>query len=255
MHTPIFEALDITLTVGEGSTRREILSKTSFSVADNEFVCLVGPSGCGKTTLLRAMAGLMRPSAGAVYFDGRQIIESSIDIAFVFQDYGRALLQWRTVAENIALALEARAIPKSEHQDRVNLLLKKMRLEAHSRKYPSQLSGGMQQRVQIARCLAQEPRALLMDEPFGALDAFTRQDLQDELLRLSDEQGRSILFVTHDIEEAIYLGNRVIALAPNPGRIAEVVDIDLPRPRNQLTTRDDPRFLEYRTWLYKHLHH
>lgn len=241
--------------VGSGSAQREILGKTSFSVADNEFVCLVGPSGCGKTTLLRVMAGLMSPSTGVVSFDGRKVSAPTIDIAFVFQDYGRALLQWRTVAENIALALEVRAIPKSERQERVDGLLEKMRLAAHSQKYPSQLSGGMQQRVQIARCLAQEPRVLLMDEPFGALDAITRQELQDELLRLSSEEGRSILFVTHDIEEAIYLSNRVIALTPNPGHIAEIVDIDLPYPRNQLSTRDDPRFLEYRTWLYKHLHH
>ncbi|WP_245220172.1 ABC transporter ATP-binding protein [Pusillimonas caeni] len=255
MRTSILEACDITLEVGGGKSRREILSTTSFSVKDNEFVCLVGPSGCGKTTLLRAMAGLMEPTSGTINFNGREINTPSLDIAFVFQDYGRALLQWRTVAENVSLALEARAVPKSEHRDRINVLLRKMRLEEHSQKYPSQLSGGMQQRVQIARCLAQEPRVLLMDEPFGALDAFTRQDLQDELLRLSREEGRSILFVTHDIEEAIYLSNRVIALAANPGRIAEIVDIDLPYPRNQLATRENPRFLEYRTCLYKHLHH
>jgi len=255
MHNEIYEAVDLSLSVGVGNQRKEILITTNFSVGEKEFVCLVGPSGCGKTTLLRAMAGLMKPSSGALRFDGHELSGPLIDIAFVFQDYGRALLQWRTVAENVALALEARGIPKAEHKDRVGALLKKMKLEAHSTKFPSQLSGGMQQRVQIARCLAQQPRVLLMDEPFGALDAFTRQDLQDELLRLSQEEGRTIVFVTHDIEEAIYLGNRVIALAPDPGRIAEIVDVQLSHPRDQLATRNDPRFWEYRTCLYKHLHH
>lgn len=255
MQNKIYEAVDLSLSVGAGGQRKEIMTTTNFSVGENEFVCLVGPSGCGKTTLLRSMAGLMKPSSGKLYFDGRELPGPLIDIAFVFQDYGRALLQWRTVAENVALALEARGVPKREQTDRIAELLQKMKLDAHAAKFPSQLSGGMQQRVQIARCLAQEPRVLLMDEPFGALDAFTRQDLQDELLRLSQDEGRTIVFVTHDIEEAIYLGNRVIALAPDPGRIAEIVDVELPYPRDQLSTRNDQRFWEYRTCLYKHLHH
>jgi NitT/TauT family transport system ATP-binding protein len=130
-----------------------------------------------------------------------------------------------------------------------------MRLAEHAGKFPAQLSGGMQQRVQIARCLAQEPRVLLMDEPFGALDAITRHELQDEVARLATEENRTVLFVTHDLEEAIYLGDRVIALSTNPGRIAEIVDVELQRPRNQLTTREDQRFLQYRHRLYKHLEH
>jgi NitT/TauT family transport system ATP-binding protein len=222
----------------------EVLRDVTFSVAERDFVCLVGPSGCGKTTLLRVLAGLTAPSSGSVRFNGEKL-------AVVFQDYGRALLPWRTVAGNVALAFEARSISNPDAQ--IEALLRKMNLHQHAGKFPLQLSGGMQQRLQIARCLAQEPRLLLMDEPFGSLDAITRQELQDEVARLAREEGRTVVFVTHDLEEAIYLGDRVIALAANPGRVAEIVDIDLPRPREQLTTREHPRFLEYRHRLYRHL--
>ena len=226
----------------------EVLRDISFSVAEHEFVCLVGPSGCGKTTLLRVLAGLTVPSAGAVRFRGA-------NLAIVFQDYGRALLPWRTVSGNVALALEARGIPSAEHEQKIVPLLKKLNLGPHAHKFPLQLSGGMQQRLQIARCLAQEPQVLLMDEPFGSLDAITRQELQDEVARLAREERRTVVFVTHDLEEAIYLGDRVIALAATPGRIAEIVDIELARPRSQLATREDPRFLQYRHRLFKHLAH
>ncbi|MEO7404818.1 MAG: ABC transporter ATP-binding protein, partial [Burkholderiales bacterium] len=219
-----------------------MLTDLSFTVGDHEFVCIVGPSGCGKTTLLRVMAGLLPASTGEARFEGKRIHAPQTDLAVVFQDYGRALLPWRTVSANIALALEARGVPKSEYASRIAPLLAKMRLTDHAEKFPAQLSGGMQQRVQIARCLAQEPRVLLMDEPFGALDAITRHELQDEVARLAREEARTVLFVTHDLEEAIYLGDRVIALAANPGRIAEIVEVALPVPRNQLTTREDRRF-------------
>ena len=232
-----------------------ILRDVSFAVQEHEFVCLVGPSGCGKTTLLRTLAGLTPISAGRAIFRGEEVRGPQTALAVVFQDYGRALLPWRTVAGNIALALEARNIPSSEHAGRIGPLLEKLHLTAHADKFPSQLSGGMQQRLQIARCLAQEPQVLLMDEPFGSLDAITRQELQDEVARLAKDERRTVVFITHDLEEAIYLGDRVIALAANPGRIAEIVSIELPRPRNQLTTREEPRFLEYRHRLYKHLGH
>ena len=232
-----------------------ILRDVSFVVQEQEFVCLVGPSGCGKTTLLRALAGLAPISSGRAAFKGAEVRGPQTRLAVVFQDYARALLPWRTVAGNVALALEARAIPRAEHADRIRPLLEKLRLAAHADKFPSQLSGGMQQRLQIARCLAQEPQVLLMDEPFGSLDAITRQELQDEVARLAKDERRTVVFVTHDLEEAIYLGDRVIALAANPGRIADIVSIELARPRNQLTTREDPRFLEYRHRLYKHLGH
>jgi len=234
---------------------QQVLREVSFSIAEHEFVCLVGPSGCGKTTLLRTLAGLTPPSSGRALFKGAEVRGPQSALAVVFQDYGRALLPWRTVAGNVALALEARDIPSAEHAGRIAPLLAKLGLSEHAEKFPSQLSGGMQQRLQIARCLAQEPQVLLMDEPFGSLDAITRQELQDEVARLAKDERRTVVFVTHDLEEAIYLGDRVIALAANPGRIAEIVDIELARPRTQLATREDPRFLQYRHRLYKHLGH
>jgi NitT/TauT family transport system ATP-binding protein len=235
--------------------QRKILSDIDLQVAPRDFVCVVGPSGCGKTTLLRLLAGLAASSSGELRFLGNLVLGPQPGIALVFQDYGRALLPWRTVAGNVALALEARRLPRREFAPIVDRLLAKMQLGAHAEKFPQELSGGMQQRAQIARCLAQDPKLLLMDEPFGSLDAITRQELQDEVARLAKEDGRTVVFVTHDLEEAIYLGDRVVALAANPGRIAEVVDIDLPRPRHQLSTREDPRFLGYRHRLYRHLAH
>lgn len=237
--------------VGIKFSARTILSEIDLDIAAGSFVCLIGPSGSGKTTLLRLLGGLARPSEGAVFSDEKPLSGPNRRLAFVFQDYGRALLPWRTVRANIELALEARGVPQSEKRGTVDKLLDQVGLSHAAQSYPRQLSGGMQQRTQIARALAQEPEVLLMDEPFGALDAMTRQSLQDELLRLSRERGITVVFVTHDIEEAIYLGDRVIALSANPGRIAEEIDIDLPRERNQLTTRENPRFLQYRHHLYE----
>jgi NitT/TauT family transport system ATP-binding protein len=168
----------------------------------------------------------------------------------VFQDYGKALLPWRTVWHNVALAFEARGLAHAEQRERSYTLLKQMRIDHVGELYPGQLSGGMQQRVQIARCLAQEPRLLLMDEPFGALDALTRQTLQDEVAQLVAGRGVTVVFVTHDLEEALYLGDRVIALAANPGSIAETIAVDLPRPRDQLVTRASPEFLAHRRRLF-----
>jgi NitT/TauT family transport system ATP-binding protein len=247
----VLEAQGVSVVYGAQTVLRDV----SFAVQEHEFICLVGPSGCGKTTLLRALAGLAPISAGRALFKGAEVQGPQTQLAVVFQDYARALLPWRTVTGNVALALEARGIPRNEHADRIRPLLEKLRLAAHADKFPSQLSGGMQQRLQIARCLAQEPQVLLMDEPFGSLDAITRQELQDEVSRLAKDERRTVVFVTHDLEEAIYLGDRVIALAANPGRVAEIVSIELARPRNQLTSREDPRFLEYRHRLYRHLGH
>ena len=234
---------------------RQIFRDLELRVASGEFVSVVGPSGCGKTTLLRVLAGLAPPTTGELSFKGRRVDGPQPGIAIVFQDYGRALLPWRTVSGNVALALEARGIAQREHRERIESLLAMLKLAEHADKFPAQLSGGMQQRVQIARCLAQEPELLLMDEPFGSLDAITRHELQDETARIARESGRTVLFVTHDLEEAIYLGDRVVALEANPGRIAEIVEIELARPRDQLATREDARFLEYRHRLYRHLAH
>ena len=233
---------------------REILSPTSFEVGRGEFVCIVGPSGCGKTTLLRAASGLVAPSGGAVRRNGQPMMQPSREVAFVFQDYGRALLPWRTVQGNVSLALEAAGVPPAERATRIDGVLAKVGLSAHAEKFPAQLSGGMQQRAQIARCLAQAPQLLLMDEPFGALDALTRHGLQDEVARLVREEGLTVLFVTHDLEEAIYLGDRVIALQadPGPGRpsLARMLDVPIPRPRDQLTTKEHPAFLQLRRELF-----
>ena len=229
---------------------RSILQNISFAVRRGEFVCVIGASGCGKTTLLRLLAGLVQPTTGSVHLGGKPVAGPSRDVALVFQDYSRALLPWRTAVGNVSLALEAIGIPAAERAARIAQLLTKVGLADHAEKYPSQLSGGMQQRLQIARSLAQDPSVLLMDEPFGALDAMTRQSLQDEMLRIAAERNATVLFVTHDLEEALYLGDRIIALYSNPGRIARVVDIPLPRPRNQLATREHPEFLRLRRDLF-----
>ncbi|MBT9553231.1 MAG: ABC transporter ATP-binding protein [Hydrogenophaga sp.] len=238
---------------------REVLSPTELSVRRGEFVCVIGPSGCGKTTLLRAAAGFVAPSRGAVLRQGQPITGPSREVAFVFQDYGRALLPWRSVAANVSLALEAAKVPEAERPARIAKVLDTVGLGAHAGKYPAQLSGGMQQRVQIARCLAQQPDVMLMDEPFGALDAMTRETLQDELARLVREEGLTVMFVTHDLEEALYLGDRVIALRSNPTpelpSLAAVIDVPLPQPRNQITTKEHPEFLRLRRELYSYLGH
>jgi NitT/TauT family transport system ATP-binding protein len=229
---------------------KRVLTDIGFRVEAGEFLCIVGPSGCGKTTLLRLLAGLVAPTAGQIQVAGEQVRGPARERAIVFQDYSKALLPWRTVAGNVELSLEASGVPGAERSRRVEGLLAKMGLAQAARQYPGQLSGGMQQRVQIARALAQQPTVLLMDEPFGALDAITRQGLQDELARLVAEHGTTVVFITHDLEEAIYLGDRVIVLEANPGRIAERIAVDIARPRSQLETREDSHFLAYRHRLF-----
>jgi NitT/TauT family transport system ATP-binding protein len=228
-----------------------VLDRIDLTVADGEFLSIVGPSGCGKTTLLRLLAGLVPPTSGEVLAEGKAIAGPSRERAIVFQDYSRSLLPWRSVWTNVALAYEGQGISRATRKTRSYALLEQMGLAKVGEYFPGQLSGGMQQRVQIARCLAQQPRVMLMDEPFGALDAMTRQTLQDEISRLAKEQRITVVFITHDLEEAIYLGDRVVALAPNPGRVAETIEVGLARPRNQLTTREDPLFLSHRHRLFK----
>jgi ABC-type nitrate/sulfonate/bicarbonate transport system ATPase subunit len=244
------EINDVSLAFDLPAGQRTILDRISFDVFDGEILCLVGPSGCGKTTILRLLAGLLRPGSGEIRFRGEAVRAPSRERAIVFQDYTNALLPWRSVAANVALSLEARRIPRDQHGEVVDALLAKMNLRQAAQQYPAQLSGGMQQRVQIARCLAQQPSILLMDEPFGALDAITRQTLQDELLQLAAEQHMTVVFITHDLEEAIYLGDRVFVLGANPGRIVEKIEVELPRPRSQLETREDRRFLAHRHHLF-----
>ena len=234
---------------------RTILDAIDLDVRQGEFLCIVGSSGSGKTTLLRVLAGLASPAGGKVLFEGAEISGPSRDRAIIFQDYSKALLPWRTVRGNVALSLEARNVPAAEQDAIIDELVSRMGLSQAKDQFPGQLSGGMQQRVQIARCLAQDPKLLLMDEPFGALDAMTRQTLQDEILQLVADKHIATVFITHDLEEAIYLGDRVVVLGGSPASVIESMEIGLPRPRNQLTTREDSRFLAYRHRLFELLVH
>jgi NitT/TauT family transport system ATP-binding protein len=229
---------------------RRILDDISLELRRGEILTIVGPSGTGKTTLLRLLGGLAPCTRGAVHVNGRLIDGPPADVVIVFQDYSHALLQWRTVGRNVAFGLEGK-LPRAEIKERVGDALRLVRLEAHADDYPWQLSGGMQQRVQIARALALRPAVLLMDEPFAALDAMTKATLQDELLQVRDQTGSSIVFVTHDIEEAVYLGDRVAVITGSPGRIERTVAVDLPKPRDQVVTRQLPQFLELRYLLHQ----
>ena len=232
---------------------RVILEHVDLSIRKGEVICVVGPSGSGKTTMLRTIGGLIAPSAGRLLFKGQDVKRPKQDIAIVFQDYGRALLPWRNAARNVELAMEACNKPRADRPAEISRLLNTMGLGAHADKYPSQMSGGMQQRLQIARCLAQEPSVMLMDEPFGALDAMTRQTLQDEVLKLAAQTGLTVFFVTHDLKEAIYLADRAVALQANPGRIGKIFDIDLPANRDQISTREHPNFLRLRRELFDYV--
>ena len=215
----------------------EAIDDLSFSIAENEFVAIVGPSGCGKTTLLRLVAGLNPPTAGTIRLYGQRIDGIVRDLVLVFQDYGRSLLPWRNAASNVALALEHASIDKREKERLVAEALETVGLGAFAAHYPWEMSGGMQQRLQIARAIAFRPRILLMDEPFGSLDALTRFELEDNLLRLWTASPKTVLFVTHDIDEAIYLSDRVIVVTKRPARVLTEFLVTLPRPRNQLDTR------------------
>ena len=192
-------ARNCSISFGRGQQARTVLDNVTVEVAQEEIVCVIGPSGCGKTTLLRALAGLQEVTAGEVVFEGGPVKRPMRDLAVVFQDYGKALLPWRTVQQNVGLALEARRVPAGEHAKRIAPLLAQVGLQNYANHFPVQLSGGLQQRAQIARSLALQPKVLLMDEPFGALDAMTRQSLQDELLRLASNNRMTVLFITHDL--------------------------------------------------------
>ena len=214
---------------------QQILEDINLEIGRGEFICVVGPSGCGKTTMLRLLAGLYQPTIGRVTYDGVAMIRPRRDIAIVFQDYGSALLPGappRATLRSPSKRSERRALGGSSKSSRYS---SKSDYPKSAKKYPKQMSGGMQQRLQIARCLAQNPTVLLMDEPCGALDAITRQALQDEILQIVGQTGATTFFVTHDLEEAIYLGDRVVGLL-HPGRVGLAVDVKLSRPRDQLTT-------------------
>jgi len=230
----------------------EAIGDLTFDANEGEFISIVGPSGCGKTTLLMCVAGLMKPTKGEITLLGKKVTGPPANMILLFQQYNRSLLPWRTVLKNVYLGLENdRSISKQELHDKALRAVYSVSLRGFENHYPWELSGGMQQRVSIARALACRPDIFLMDEPFGSLDAQTRNEMEDELLKIWHEFKTSILFVTHDIEESIYLSDRVFIISARPAEVLEVLDIDLPRPRHQLTTREDPKFLKYRHHIYK----
>ncbi|WP_433044343.1 ABC transporter ATP-binding protein [Dactylosporangium sp. CS-033363] len=235
----------------DGHGRRvEALAGITLHVGAGEFVCVVGPSGCGKTTLLRCLGGLLAPTSGSVRVGGAEVTGPPDGLAIVFQEYGRSLMPWLRVADNVELPLKAKRLPKAERRRLVADALDAVGLADAGRAYPWQLSGGMQQRVAIARAIAFQPRVLLMDEPFAAVDAQTRADLEDLVRSVWRATGVTLLFVTHDIDESVYLGQRVVILSASPTRVLEDLPVGLPAERDQLTTRADPRFVELRTHIY-----
>ena len=231
---------------GSGVDEVRAIDELTFEVSGGEFVCIVGPSGCGKTTLLKCLSGLMPPTGGSAILSGEAIDGPPEKLALVFQEYGRSLLPWMTVEGNVSLPLEAKKLPKSKRARLVAESLDAVGLSDFTASYPWQLSGGMQQRVAIARALAYQPEILLMDEPFASVDAQTRFELEDLTLAVREKFNVTVVLVTHDIDEAVYLSDRVVVLSKRPTRVQEVVDIDLPRRRNQVTTRESPRFANLR---------
>jgi NitT/TauT family transport system ATP-binding protein len=230
--------------VYEGSGRRvEAVRDLTFTVEAGELVCLVGPSGCGKTTLLKCVAGLLTPTAGEVLVGGRGVSGPPPDMAVVFQEYGRSLFPWMRVRENVELPLKQKKLTAARRRELVADALASVGLTDAAGAYPWQLSGGMQQRVSIARALGFEPKLLMMDEPFGALDEITRDRLNEQLLRLWERERRTVVFVTHSIPEAVFLSSRIVVMSPRPGRIVDVIESDLPADRT-LDIRDTTQFTD-----------
>jgi NitT/TauT family transport system ATP-binding protein len=231
----------------------EAVRNLTFDLRAGELACLVGPSGSGKTTLLKCISGLMAPTDGEVLLDGKRVSGPPKKMAVVFQEYGRSLFPWMRVRENVELPLKNQGVPKAERDRLVDEALEAVGLAHVPRSYPWQLSGGMQQRVAIARAIAYQPEVLLMDEPFAAVDAQTRADLEDLIRTVWKKLGITVLFVTHDIDESVYLGERVIILSSSPTVVQEDIVIDLPEDRDQLNTRALPRFTELRHHVYEQI--
>lgn len=223
------------------------LNGANLEIRNNEFICVVGPSGCGKSTLLNILAGLLEPTSGEVLVDGKPVEGTSVDRGVVFQQY--ALFPWLTVKKNVEFGLKLQKKSKEECEEIAMKYIKMVGLEKFTNSYPKELSGGMKQRVAIARAYAVNPSLLLMDEPFGALDAQTRTQLQTELLKTWEEEMKTCFFITHDVEEAILLASRVVVMSARPGRIKEVIDIDIPYPRDQ-ESKMLPRFTELKNYIW-----
>jgi NitT/TauT family transport system ATP-binding protein len=258
----VLEVTDLTKTYGRGDAAHLAIDQVNLAVARGELVSIVGPSGCGKSTLLRCVGGLIPPTAGRVVLRDQPVTRVPEGLAVVFQDYGRSLYPWLTVTDNVALPLRRTTRARAARRKAAGASLAAVGLTGASGaggmtgaggmrgvgdKYPRQLSGGMQQRVAIARALAADPVLLLMDEPFGSVDAQTREDLEDLILRVRRERDITILLVTHDIDESVYVGDRVIVLTPGPGRVRADLPVRLPEPRDQITTKELPEFVRLRT--------
>jgi NitT/TauT family transport system ATP-binding protein len=242
----MLEITDLTHCYGPPDRAQLALQQVSLRVADGELVSIVGPSGCGKSTLLRCAAGLLTPVAGTVRLDDVRVERVPDGLAVVFQDYSRSLLPWLSVRDNVALPLRRTERSRRARRAAAGAALATVGLPDIGDRYPWQLSGGMQQRVAIARALACDPRLLLMDEPFGSVDAQTREDLEDLVLAVRRERDMTILLVTHDIDESVYVGDRVVVLTPGPGRIRADLPVTLPAPRDQISTRELPAFVQLR---------
>ena len=227
------------------------LNGVTMDIYENEFVCVVGPSGCGKSTLLNNIGGLDTPTSGRILVDGKEVDGPSPERGIVFQQY--ALFPWLTVEKNVQFGLKLQGKSKEECQQTAHKYLKMVELEQFAKSYPKELSGGMKQRVAIARAYAVNPKVLLMDEPFGALDAQTRTQLQTELLETWEKEQKTCFFITHDVDEAIILAQRVVIMSARPGRVKEIVNIDIPYPRDQ-ETKMSPRFLELKNYIWSQVY-
>ena len=247
----MLEITHLAKTYGSGEKATHALQDVAFVVEDGEFVCVVGPSGCGKTTLLKCVAGLLRPTRGDIVLRGKRVTEPPEEMALVFQEYGRSLMPWASVRNNVLLPLRHKPIGRNKRAALVEDALESVGLTRFIDHYPWQLSGGMQQRVEIARALAYQPSILLMDEPFASVDAQTRGELEDLVLRVREKYGITILFVTHDIDESVYLADRVVVLTHAPTEVKEIVQVDLARPRDQIATKELPEFVHLRGHVYR----
>jgi len=247
----VLEITKLGKTYGTGERATHAIADVSFAVEDGEFVCVVGPSGCGKTTLLKCVGGLLSPGSGEVLLRGRKVTSPPEEMALVFQEYGRSLMPWSSVWNNVLLPLRHKKLAATKRKTLVEESLAAVGLTRFSHHYPWQLSGGMQQRVAIARALAYQPSILLMDEPFASVDAQTRGDLEDLVLQVREEFAVTIVFVTHDIDESVYLSDRVVVLTHAPTEVKEIIDVDLPFPRDQITTKELPEFAHLRGHVYR----
>jgi len=235
----------------DGTTEVKALADVHLSIRENEFISIIGPSGCGKTTLLKIIDGLIPHDSGKILIGGKQVTAPGPDRAVVFQTF--ALLPWRTVLANVEFSLELRRVAKEERTSIARDYLKRVGLEDFELHYPHELSGGMQQRAGLARALAVNPLILLMDEPFGSVDAQTRQLLQEELLQLWQREQKTVIFITHSMDEAVYLSDRVVVMTPRPGRVAEILDVPLARPRIADDVRRDPKFVDLTNYIWDSL--